>query len=359
MTELFAPVRRTGAGQLVLFKEDVTRAVGKAMMIRRDADDLVPAALRRTLSHVSRLVLLYAHDTPKSAIVKSPGKQPIAKSWPTVVLTEKQVIEHVLAGGNLGIRAGDGLVILDFDAEAAEAAMMERLGPLAPTVITGKGRRHYYVKVPAEVAGTLPAKIVWMGQTIGEVQRTNSQQVVCPPSIHPETKGVYQWAGPANPLPEKWLKALLANAGQRARHVVAESIDELPSYIKPGDARGHEADGSDWDGPAAEEIVRRAWLLPGARRRSTGVKAQCLGCHREGHDKKKDNALIVWDGRWSCALNADHKRDIGESLGIVRTRLLDHNDGPLRDRQDPDGALLDSPDGDLMDGPDGPLMECE
>lgn len=315
--DLFAPVRRTSVGQVVLFKDNVTRAEGLVMLQRHEAQELVPVALRRSLTHCARLVLLYGPNDPRA---KSPGKQPIDDGWPSITVTEKQVIEHVIRGGNLGMKCGDGLVVLDFDDEKAEEQMLASLGPIVATVQTGSGKRHYYFAAPKGVE--LPAKILWEGSKVGEIQRTQGQQVVCPPSVHPKSKAPYQWAteaGPLQELPDAWIKHLLAASRKLA---VTNDAGALPDYIKLGDSRGHEADGGDWSGPDAEEILARASKQPGARRRAGGWKFQCPGCRREGHDKHRDNAVVRNNGRWGCALNDEHSRDIGEALGIRRSLSL-------------------------------------
>jgi len=40
--------------------------------------------------------------------------------------------------------------------------------------------------------------------------------------------------------------------------------------------------------------------------RAGGVKFQCPGCVKEGHDKHRDNAVLFPTGHFGCAVNADH-----------------------------------------------------
>ena len=78
-----------------------------------------------------------------------------------------------------------------------------------------------------------------------------------------------------------------------------------------------------WDGPPAEELLRRALLQPGARRRRIGVKFACPACREicpncgERHDKDGDSALVRTDGRFGCAVNAGHRRAIAIALGVI------------------------------------------
>jgi hypothetical protein len=76
-----------------------------------------------------------------------------------------------------------------------------------------------------------------------------------------------------------------------------------------------------WDGPPADEVIRRALQQPGARRRHDGgVKFRCFGCRDgddpEHRDRSCDNAKVFPDGRWACAVNPDHKHAIGVQLGV-------------------------------------------
>lgn len=342
-------VRRSPTGQLVPLDKGKPMPEDKAQALLRagHCDELWPIGLNETLKVFGpRLVLLYAHDTPVSTVVKSPGKQPIHQDWPHREVKPREAIAHVLRGGNLGVRAGDGLVILDFDDEKAEAKLMEKLGRLTPTVETGSGKHHYYLKASQEDIDCLPAKIRWRGEIVGEIQRTRSQQVVCPPSIHPRTRDSYRWLTAADvlqPLPEKWLAYLVSEESTRTPR---PDPSVAPEWVKLGDTRGHEADGSDWTGPDADEIVRRALLQPGARSRAGGVKFQCPGCRAEGHDKHKDNAIVGHDGRWGCALDDDHKRDIAEALGIRREL-------PLQASEEREDQLIEP---DMVDQTEEPPM---
>lgn len=117
---------------------------------------------------------------------------------------------------NLGIVCGavsSGLVVLDFDDMTLYEAFSGRFPGLAQTytVATGGGGRHVYLR-----AASLPASRHLPGIEL----RAHGQQVVAPPSIHPDTGLAYQVR---RPLPIRrvadfdpvtaWLMALRPGAG--------------------------------------------------------------------------------------------------------------------------------------------------
>lgn len=196
---------------------------------------------------------------------------------------------HVAADGNIGIVAGEqsGLAILDEDKPELFAAMETALGPLArPWVETGRGRRHFYIAWSAD----LPAKLVWNGQLVGEIQRGGSQDaprrqhVVAPPSIHPDTGRAYHWLvdpqfEPLTTLPQRWR--------EHVQRPEAPSSSAQPKEIS-----------------ADRILVLRtaASQQPGARPRNDGsIKFQCPACASIGKDEEKDNAILKADGSWGCA----------------------------------------------------------
>jgi Bifunctional DNA primase/polymerase, N-terminal len=135
-------------------------------------------------------------------------KPPAGRRWQ--VTHDRRVAErHLRGAGNLGLVAGEQnrLAILDPDELLCWADMIDSLGqPCAPWVETGRGRLHYYI---AWEPG-LPAKLVWHGVIIGEIQRgPGLQQAVIPPSTHPDTGRPYRWlvdpvTEPLPELPGEW-----------------------------------------------------------------------------------------------------------------------------------------------------------
>lgn len=241
-------------------------------------------------------------------------KQPVAGvSW--ITSRDPETVRSWLREGcNIGLVCGPEsmVAVADFDDLPAAREMMENLGPLHLTVTTGSGKWHCYLQYEEG----LPAKIYWHGVLVGELQRGPRQYVVMPPSVHP-SGGKYEWAfgiffkgelihEDLEPLPETWRKHLKS--------------EELPDYVAR-DRRGQPNE-DPWFGPPAEELLTRAMQEPGARRRLKGVKFQCPGCRGEGRDRSRDNAIVYNDGRWGCAVDPSHKRDIGEALGVLVDQKL-------------------------------------
>jgi hypothetical protein len=139
-------------------------------------------------------------------------KKPPAK-W-QITSDVDRVAQHLRRGGNLGLMCSEVDRVAAFDADdlLRWAEMIDTLGqPAAAWVETGRGRLHYYV----EWEPALPAKIEWDGAKLGEIQRGGSlvaarlQQVVIPPSVHPDTGRRYRWivdpvTQPLEPLPGEW-----------------------------------------------------------------------------------------------------------------------------------------------------------
>jgi Bifunctional DNA primase/polymerase, N-terminal len=139
--------------------------------------------------------------------VRLRGKRPAGAHWETTKDPD-QVAAWLETGNNIGLVCHErtGVCVLDPDDSLAWADMIDTLGqPGLPWVITGRGRLHYYF----EWAADLPAKLVWHNRVIGEIQRgPGQQQVVLPPSVHPDTGAAYRWIDddfgalcePINPL---------------------------------------------------------------------------------------------------------------------------------------------------------------
>jgi hypothetical protein len=223
------------------------------------------------------------------------------------VTTDQGVIrKHVFSGSNVGLVCGpeSGVAVLDFDDLGAAREMMAAFGRIPPTVMTGSGKGHVFIKY--EIG--LPAKIRWNGVVVGEVQRGGVgvlQQIVVPPSVHPDTGRPYRWlVDPRSPLPElpaRWRE-----------HLLTAEAPPAPLNVHVPHGEGHDLD--------ADLLLARAASMPGARRRTWGVKFQCPACAAEGHDKHRDNAGVrASDGRFGCAWapgDVRHRRAIAEVLGL-------------------------------------------
>jgi hypothetical protein len=238
--------------------------------------------LRAVQEHGWQVVLL----APRS-------KAPVGKNW-QVTQDAHVITDHLKSGGNVGVVCGpeSGVMVLDFDDLGAAREMIEHISPLPLMVETGSGKWHVYVRHETG----MPAKIIWNGKTIGEVQRGPNQQVVCPPSTHPVTGRAYTWvgdpAGDLRALPGEWRL-----------------------YLDKPQRQGQAAD---------QGVVARALKQPGAKRRTQGVKFRCPACASEGHDKSMDNAILFFEGGYGCAraqgteAEAEHRKAIGEALGAGR-----------------------------------------
>ncbi len=287
-----------------------------------------PADLTRTLDAIRTrqwsVVLLAARS-------KRPPK---GGAWP-VTTDADRVQSHVAAGGNVGLLCGKatGVAVLDPDKPEPWAEMVAELGePGKAWVKTGSGRTHYYVAHEP----SLPAKLLWNGQIIGEIQRgPGKQQVVIPPSVHP-AGGRYEWlvdpaTEPLQPLPGSWHAYLIGSSVERP--VLPEGDDPL---------------------------LAAALRQPGAVRRQSGVKFQCPACAAEGHDLDRDNAVYFPQHRtWGCAwasgspARAVHRDAIAQALGVSeqKTRHAPPSGGKVTQSQQlvthaAGTELFHDPDGD-------------
>lgn len=266
------------------------------------------------------LEIIQRYPQWRMVLLGSLSKKPIGSTW-QITRVVFQISQHVNAGGNLGLLCGkeSGVAVLDFDDLDAAQQMFEQLGPLPITVNTGSGKWHVYI----EWQPHLPAKLKWNDRIVGDLQRGPKQQVVMPPSIHPNGHP-YEWnrsldhAKYVIPLPE-----VIRLPDSWRNYLMEDGADyvAVPEAFKPYLGKGTEGmkEEAEWEGPVPEEILRLASMQPGAKRRSAGVKFQCPECRNEGHDKHRDNAQVRLDGRWGCAYapgDTAHKRSIGEALGI-------------------------------------------
>src|SRR4030095_176044 len=124
-------------------------------------------------------------------VVRLRGKRPVGAHWHTTRDVD-EVARWISAGDNIGLVCHErgGVAVLDPD-QVEWVDMIDTLRPpLPPWVITGSGKLHYYIQWEPH----LPAKLEWAGAIIGEIQRgPGQQQVVLPPSVHPDTGAQYRW----------------------------------------------------------------------------------------------------------------------------------------------------------------------
>lgn len=116
----------------------------------------------------------------------TPGKRPVQRNWETAPgLTADEAEAWLATGGNLGVRCGDGLLVVDCDGDRPDGL------PETPAVQTGGGGMHLYYRVPE---GTT----MRVGNTVRHIHPTTDTrgtrgQVVYPPSIHAKTGALYEW----------------------------------------------------------------------------------------------------------------------------------------------------------------------
>ena len=148
------------------------------------------------------------------SLVPLKGKVPTIKNWTHLPPTTEDQGKEYLAQGNVGIRTGEisGLVVLDVDPKHGGDESLERLNhdfSNVPMVRTGSGGRHYYFKYPPTGLRNSTGAL-GPGLDI----RGDGGQVVCPPSIHPETGNEYVWEKPEDGIlpdfPERFLGILIS-----------------------------------------------------------------------------------------------------------------------------------------------------
>jgi hypothetical protein len=123
------------------------------------------------------------------------GKAPTTKGWQRAPFPTAQQAHDFAAAGNVGVRTGQisGIVVIDDDTPDGSAAVALNL-PTTATVITGRGRRHYYFHCPP---GRIKNSAGRLGTGIDV--RGDGGQVVFVGSIHPETQKPYLWAAGLSP----------------------------------------------------------------------------------------------------------------------------------------------------------------
>ncbi len=248
--------------------------------------------------------LLALESRPWECLLNGPLlKYPITEHW-IVTRDIPRIVNHVTRdGGNLGLvcHERNRVMVLDPDKLDLWREMTDELGePGKPWVQTGSKKLHYYTQWLPH----MPAKLIWKGQIVGEIQRGNTipgknegqQQVVAPPSTHPNGSR-YEWlvdptTEPLEPLPPIWQAYLY------------EPEDDEPRRGSPS--------------PEIQRYLDAAMRQPGAKRRSSGVKFQCRGCADDGHDRHRDNAVVWASGRWGCAVGGRaHNAAIARQLGVA------------------------------------------
>ena len=164
------------------------------------------------------------------------GKGPKEKGWRKKQYTRAEIIGHVTAGGNVGVRLSEKQLVLDVDRKHGGIESLQRLSAAlgvelatTPLVRTGGGGFHIYLAKPAELRVYSKLKD-YPGIDI----RSIGFQMVAPGSIHPETKRPYELDDPleeigAPPPAPQGLLALVERQAQAARS--GDEATLLPSEL--------------------------------------------------------------------------------------------------------------------------------
>lgn len=162
---------------------------------KRDVDfkDVVP--LKAATPLILDLIPLHAPNDV-DAKGRPIGKAPLRSGWRREKpLTETEATAHLACGKNLGARLRDDQLVIDADprnypaGDNPLARLIADVGlPHGPTVETGGGGFHLYMRKPADmrVRDALPELYP------GIEFKTVGRQVVVPPSVHPNGRR-YEW----------------------------------------------------------------------------------------------------------------------------------------------------------------------
>ena len=143
---------------------------------------------------------------------------------------------------NIGIRTGDGHLVLDVDVDKGGDESLDvleaKFGKLPQTrqAITGSGGRHHWFRLPDDIKLGCSN-----GFEYGLDTRGDGGYVVAEPSVH-KSGNVYRWDGiagfnePVAKIPQWLLQLLISQAGQERRRTLAADRHhcESPSRVVSG-----------------------------------------------------------------------------------------------------------------------------
>lgn len=137
-----------------------------------------------------------AESTDRGGRTRRDGKRPVHANWTARPYSAAKVIScSVAEGRNVGVRLAPDQLVIDVDPRnggtegfAALCTALALDPTIFPTVITGSGGAHYYMRKPADlsVLDTLP-------DFPGVEFKSKGRQVVAAGSIHPDTLKHYAW----------------------------------------------------------------------------------------------------------------------------------------------------------------------
>jgi hypothetical protein len=155
--------------------------------------DNVTSHSKRVPLILDRIPLHAPKDVDKKG--RQIGKAPLKEGWRRAApMTEAEVQAHLAEGMNVGARLRDDQLVIDVDPRSFvdKDDPLKRLIadvnlPDAPTVETGGGGRHIYLRKPANISIRDA-----LDDYPGIEFKTLGRQVVLPPSVHPNGQS-YKW----------------------------------------------------------------------------------------------------------------------------------------------------------------------
>lgn len=154
------------------------------------------------------LIPLHRHDQV-DAEGRKRGKSPRDANWTSRDYADFDATAHLVAGGNVGVRLTEQDLVVDVDPRNfPDGETLETDNPFRrlcrdagldpdsfPTVITGSGGLHIYMRKPADVS-LVDSRADYPGVEF----KSRGRQVVAAGSVHPDTKGTYEWDALSLPL---------------------------------------------------------------------------------------------------------------------------------------------------------------
>ncbi len=183
------------------------------------------------------------HDQVKGKS-RERGKSPADGKWTTKIYKNKDQVEHLEAGANVGVRLRATDLVIDVDPRNFKegddpfARLCEDCGldpDLYPTVETGSGGLHVYMTKPENVSVRDSLE-----DYEGVEFKTIGRQVVSAGSIHPGTQKNYMWdflrpgLGDVIAAPDRLIniirrpaRALSTGGGEHTQEELAEMLEAL------------------------------------------------------------------------------------------------------------------------------------
>ena len=234
---------------------------------------------------------------------KYKGKNPIWSDWTHKGISDKKTASETFNNHiyNMGILTGKDKGILVFDVDShdgidglGELKKLETVyGKLPETwsTLTGSGGYHFYFKYPdidTNIKGRANFFIDDTGKRISGIDmRSDGNQVLAEPSIHPDTGKKYEWEIGCSPddlelasLPDRWIEYILKCNGQSNERNITNFI--LPDVIQNGDR-----DNTLWKYAASLRAKKTKALDLINRVRSANVNL----CKQPLSDKEIDNII--------------------------------------------------------------------